>query len=414
PAALQRRKLFAKVDERPIAQSPIFGTWQETWEAVSRRIGQEKHILIIDELPYAAESDPAMLSSLQHAWDGLFQNSNTIIVVCGSQVRTMESLQKRQSPLFGRFTGQWHLQPLPFHTLIEFFPNWSIAERVALYGILGGIPAYLEWLDPDLNLVENLNQVILDSGSMFLSEPTLLLYEEVRDPQSYLAVLKAIGAGCHTPTDISNHSLIGKSHLASYLNRLRELRFVERRLPATIPTAKRRTSRRGRYHLQDPYFRFYFRFMAPFHEDLPFDSMPVLTKVRQELRAFIGQTTFEELSRHWVQIQARNGALPFVPERIGSHWDRGAQVDVVAINWHEHRILLGECKWGDKLVGKGVIDELILKKTPRVLKTLPNNGEGWQVEYAFFARVGFTVSAKTTAKDIGAYLVDLDALNRVM
>ena len=73
PAALQRRKLFAKVDDRPISQSPIFGTWQETWEAVAHNIGDMKHILIIDELPYAAESDPALLSSLQHAWDGAFQ-----------------------------------------------------------------------------------------------------------------------------------------------------------------------------------------------------------------------------------------------------------------------------------------------------------------------------------------------------
>lgn len=414
PAALQRRKLFAKVDERPIAQSPIFGTWQETWEAVAHKIGDTKHILIIDELPYAAESDPALLSSLQHAWDGLFQHTNIIIVVCGSQVRTMETLQNRQSPLFGRFTGQWYLQPMPFHTLSEFFPNWSAEERVALYGIVGGIPAYLEWLDPDLNLVENLNQVILDSGSMFLSEPTFLLYEEVREPQSYLALLKALGSGCHTPAEISNHSLIGKSHLASYLSRLQDLKFVERRLPATVPSTKRRTSRRGRYHLSDPYFRFYFRFMAPFHEDLPFDSMPVLNKVRQELRAFIGQTTFEELARQWVQIRGRQGKLSFTPERIGSHWDKTVQVDVVAINWHDHKILLGECKWGERAVGKSVISELVESKTPKVLKSLPKDGEGWKVEYAFFARAGFTSSAEEAGRAVQAYLVDLEQLDAVL
>lgn len=414
PAALQRRKLFAKVDERPIAQSPIFGTWQETWEAVAHKIGDSKHILIIDELPYAAESDPALLSSLQHAWDGLFQRSNLIIIVCGSQVRTMETLQNRQSPLFGRFTGQWHLQPMPFYTLSEFFPAWSAEERIALYGIVGGVPAYLEWLDPDLNLVENLKQVILDSGSMFLSEPTFLLYEEVREPQSYLALLKALGAGCHTPAEMSNHSLIGKSHLASYLARLQDLRFVERRLPATVPNAKRRTSRRSRYHLSDPYFRFYFRFMAPFHEELPFDSMPVLTKVRQELRAFIGQTTFEELARQWVQIQGKQGQLSFTPERIGSHWDKSVQVDVVAVNWHTHQILLGECKWGGQAVGKGVIDELVESKTPKVLKSLPNEGAGWQVEYAFFARVGFTAGAKAAGSAVGANLVHLNALDETL
>jgi hypothetical protein len=31
----------------------------------------------------------------------------------------------RQSPLFGRMTGQWQLLPLPFGILKEFRPNWS-------------------------------------------------------------------------------------------------------------------------------------------------------------------------------------------------------------------------------------------------------------------------------------------------
>jgi len=84
-AAMQRRKLFARVDKRPVRQSPVFAAWSETWEAIATQIGKEKHILILDEFPYAAEADPAMLSSLQHAWDGLFQNSQTILVLCGSQ-----------------------------------------------------------------------------------------------------------------------------------------------------------------------------------------------------------------------------------------------------------------------------------------------------------------------------------------
>lgn len=86
--------------------------------------------------------------------------------------------------------------------------------------------------------------------------------------------------------------------------------------------------------------------MASFHEDLPFDSMPVLTKMRQKLRAFIRQTTFEELARQWVQIQGKQGELSFTPERIRSHGAKSIQVDVVAINWHTHQILLGECNGG--------------------------------------------------------------------
>ena len=76
-----------------------------------------------------------------------------------STPRTMEMLQSYSSPLFGRMTGQWQVEPLPFVALKQFFPNWTIDERVALYSIVGGVAAYLDWLNPNLNLINNLYQV---------------------------------------------------------------------------------------------------------------------------------------------------------------------------------------------------------------------------------------------------------------
>jgi len=427
PAALQRRKLYARIQNIPIRQAPIFGSWAELWEAAANILGQRRHILILDELPYAAESDPATLSALQHAWDQNFQQSNLVIVLCGSQVKAMESLQFRQSPLFGRMTGQWYLQPLSFSTLREFFPDWTAEERVAVYAVVGGVPAYLNWLDPSLSLTENIHQVILAEGGMFLAEPTFLLYDEVREPRSYLAALKAIGLGNHTLRDISNHTLIATSHLSAHLSRLQDLKMVERRLPATIPPAKRRRSRQGRYHLRDPFFRFYFRFIAPFHNYLPFDTDRALDKIKQELRAFVGQTTFEELAQQWVIQQGKAGNLPFIPDIVGSHWSRHVQVDVVAVNWQARQIMLGECKWGQsprgiladaegecrgrQTVNRQVVRELIERKTPRLKRDLPDSGEGWQMHYAFFTRSGFTDAARTQAESVGAQLVDLTRLD---
>ena len=77
----------------------------------------------------------------------------------------------------------------------------------------------------------------------------MLLYDEVREPRVYHAILQAIGAGAHTLDEIANLALVGKTHLSSYLARLQELRFVERRLPITAPPARRARSRAGRYHL---------------------------------------------------------------------------------------------------------------------------------------------------------------------
>ena len=411
PAALQRRKLYARILGVEAAQAPTFDSWTDCWAAIAAVLAARRHILILDEFTYAVESDPAMLSSLQHAWDQQFKGTGVVLVLCGSHVHTMETLQSRQSPLFGRLTGQWHLQPLPFATLREFLPDWSIEERVAAYAVVGGVPAYLEWLDPDRSLSDNMGDVILAPGSMFVAEPTFLLYDEVREPSTHLAILKAIGAGHHTLSAISQAAMVSKAHLSAYLSRLRELRLVERRLPVTIPPDLRRRSRSGRYHLLDPYFRFYFRFLAPHQDDLAYRPEQVLPRIREGLRAFVGMTAFEELSRQWVAEQGRVGALPFEVREVGSHWSRKVQVDVVAVNWTDHEILLGECKWGTDVVGRRVIRDLVEIKTPQVLKELPGEGAGWQVHPAFFARGGFSDAARAEAGSVGAQLVDLERLD---
>jgi hypothetical protein len=105
-------------------------------------------------------------------------------------------------------------------------------------------------------------------------------------------------------------------------------------------------------------------------------------------------------------MKAREGALPMVPEVIGSHWSADVQVDVAAINWQDKTILLGECKWGVKAIGRDVIRELI-DKTPKVIP-----GQEWQVYFAYFARAGFTDAARQEAQKVNALLVDLEILDR--
>lgn len=410
PADLQRRKLYARLQNMPLRQAPLFDSWAELWDAIAALLGDRRHILILDELPYAAESDPATLSALQHAWDAHFQHANLVIVLCGSQVRAMESLQLHQSPLFGRLTGQWYLEPLPFVALRDFFPNWSAEERVAAYAVIGGVPAYLNWLDPALSLTDNIRQVMLAGGSMFLAEPAFLLYDEVREPQSYLAILKAIGLGSHTLRDISNHALLSTSHLSAYLQRLQDLKLVERRLPAMIAPAARRKSKSGRYHLTDPYFRFYFRFLAPFHDYLPFDPDSVLARIRQDLRAFVGQTAFEELARQWVERQGRAGRLPLRPAIVGAHWSRKVQIDVAAVDWEARHLLLGECKWGEEPVDRAVVHELIERKAALARAELPD-GEAWQVYPAVFSRAGLTPAAMRELRAHHGVAIDLARLD---
>lgn len=67
---------------------------------------------------------------------------------------------------------------------------------------------------------------------------------------------------------------------------------------------------------------------------------------------------------------------------------------------------------GRKPVRRGVISGLIERKSPQVLRDLPDAGEGWTVHYGFFARASFTDAARSLAQAHGAVLVDLAMLDQ--
>lgn len=172
----------------------------------------------------------------------------------------------------------------------------------------------------------------------------------------------------------------------------------------------------------DPYLRFYFRFIQPNLELIEEELKGTLWEIiSDQIRSFVGLTAFEDLCREWTLIQARARRLPFSTEIIGTHWGKGVQIDVVAISWREKAILLGECKWEEDTVGRDTIRKLIEVQTPKVLEHLEaeekkqkKKGEkkAWQIHYAFFARSGFTDAARAEAEKVGAMLVDLETLDR--
>jgi AAA+ ATPase superfamily predicted ATPase len=320
----------------------------------------------------------------------------------------MVDLMAYQAPLYGRFTAQIRVDPLPFSALSDFLPRYSAAERVAVYAVAGGVPAYLERFDDSRSLSENLRELFMQRTSLFRTEPFFLIRDVIRrETQTYEAVLKSIAAGDRTPQDIGRTLGVTSSYLSPYLKQLEALRLVKRHIPATTPPERRERTRTSRYHVADPYLRFYFRFIAPNAELVEQELTKVLwERISDQFRAFVGMTAFEDLCREWVLVQARAGTLPMVPEVVGSHWSTGVQIDVVGVNWHDKTILVGECKWGVRAVGRAVIRELI-GKTPEVVR-----GKEWQVYYAYFARAGFTDVARDEAQRVNGLLVDLETLDR--
>lgn len=381
--------------------------WEAVFNMLAQAIGDRRVIVILDELPYAVEQDQGLASHIQAAWDHLFKDSNILLFLSGSHVGMMTELVTYQSPLYGRLTAQFPLPPFTFRETHHFLSGYNLHKRLAVYAILGGVPAYLERWDDRATIMTNIERLFLQRTGWFRTEPMVIISDLTqRETANYEAILKAIAAGHHAREDIAAYTALPSTSLSHYLPRLIELRLVERRIPATVPLSNRRTSRLSRYYLADHYLRFYYRFLDPNLHLIEQSLVPRIKElIEANFRAFVAET-FEELCRAWVLAQAQSGKLPFNPAIVGSHWAPDAQVDIVAINWEQKMILLGEAKWGDGNVSRKVIRELAAK-TNRVV---PDEGRDWKVRYAFFARDGFTEVASQEAGDINAMLLTLNQM----
>ena len=216
---------------------------------------------MVDEFTYLVQGEPALVSLLQHAWDHRLSKVESLrLILSGSLVGIMEEqVLSGQSPLYGRATSLMRLAPLAFGSLVENFPHWAPAERIAAYAVCGGIPSYLAPFAETANFTQGLRDNVLSSGSLFLTDAALLLNERLNDPFVYASVLGAIASGFHVWTDIARMAGVPEGNLEHYVQTLQALGMVERRDPGLAAPG----GRRGRYHVSDPFLRFYYRFILP-------------------------------------------------------------------------------------------------------------------------------------------------------
>lgn len=401
--------------QRPDDPSFSYYDWDEWLRQLASFAQQRstKTVVILDEFTYAIEAYPDLPHKLQAAWDHSLKKLPILLILSGSQVGMMEDeFLAHRSPLYGRATGLLHLQQWSFRDLRAGFPNYDIESCIALYSVLGGVPYYLEQIDPTLSVVENIMQRVMQSPLLVQDEPRLLLHDHFQQPGLYTAIIGEVANATHSPKEIAKNLGIEAGTVSSYLNTLVRIGLLIRETPATERHPAR--SRRSRYRVTDPYLRFYHRFLAP---NLPLllrgSYRAVWNTIEQHWRAFVGTYTFEELCREWVYVAAEIGQLSFLPQTVGSHWSKSEQIDLVAINWDEATVLFGECKWKRTSVFSLAETQKLVSRAAQI-SLATQSGRPFTSQYIFFSRSGFSPPAQTYAEEVGAQLVDLTELDRVL
>lgn len=405
--------------DSPAPEGFSFASWEQAFRQIALLTREGRVALFIDEFTYLLEVDAGIAGLLQNLWDHLLKETDLFLCLSGSHLGMMKrEFLSYQAPLYGRASAQIHLQPFYFGATRSFFPKYSAVDRVALYSIFGGVPAYWERVETSKSVSQNIKLNLLTANNLLQSEPRLLLQDFISDPHNYLSILSAIANGAHIAREIAEATGLQSSHLPKYLGILIETGFVERRIPVTETSR----SRAGRYHIADPYLRFYYRFLADRQDQLALGAQELaLAEINRHMIDFIGRYTWEELCREWTLRAGALGKMPIQPEQVGSVWNAQAQVDVAGINSRGKTLVLGECKWTLSAVDRKVMAELVEEKASQVV---PEQGK-WKIHFLGFSRSGWTSGARSFAREInqkpvqganwisvGMELKDLEDLDR--
>ena len=364
--------------ETVTAQFPSLQNVRRDWEVLLEALGTEDAVVVIDEFPFLIDEDESLPSRIQRVWDTELQDTGMTLVLVGSSISVMEDkVLSGSAPLYGRRTATIDLEPLSVGDAREFFPAYDPETAIAAWSIYGGTPYYLQTIDPDQSLGTNVQQAILSERGLLYSEPEFLLRTELRQPNTYFSILRALAHGRRTPNEIAGMAGIESGSLSTYLQKLRRLRLVERHIPVTeSPTA----SNRGRYRIAAPLFRFWFRFVYGNQDRLRLlgdDAYDEL--VAPELADYVSPL-FERLCQE---------ALPALVDRqftdLGQWWFKEHELDVLGLT--DEGLVAGECKFTSRPVSEGVLADL--ERTASEVRWTAEPADGASL-YVLFSRSGYT------------------------
>jgi AAA+ ATPase superfamily predicted ATPase len=364
---------------------------RQDWEPLFEYLADQDAIVVLDEFPYLIEQDESLPSVLQALFDHQFAESAATFVLVGSSISMMEEATLLgDSPLYGRSSAKLDVQPLPFDAAVEFLPDdVTPNEAVRAWSVFGGVPYYLEELDPTASLGENIHRTVLARHGSLHSEPEYVLRMELQEPTRYFSILEAIAGGATGRNEIAGATGVEYNQLSRYLDRLSRLRLVERRVPVTERPER---SKRSRYRLRDSFFRFWFRFLYGSSDRyLEFGDGAYERLIEPEMADFVAPA-FEDLCCRalWTLYDEH----PIVD--VGQWWYQDHEIDVVGLT-DEDVLVTGECKYQSSPVGFSALSSL--ETHVEELRWTPDDGGDRTCEYALFSRSGFTDPLRDAAAE---------------
>ncbi len=266
--AQDQREEFA----RQMATQGIPGVSGDDWGDLFWHLGQNvasgDTIILLDEISWMGSKDPTFLGKLKNAWDLYFKNnSRLIMILCGSVSTWIEENLINSTGFFGRFSLYLRLDELPLYRCDEFWGSrksqLSSYEKFKLLAVTGGVPRYLEEIDPALTSDQNIYRLCFSPEGILVHEFDRIFHDLFsRRGSAYKKLVSGLIGGHLDQESLFTKTGFEKGGTASaYLEDLEKTGFITRDYTWDVKTGK--VSKLSQYRLSDNYLRFYLKCIEP-------------------------------------------------------------------------------------------------------------------------------------------------------
>lgn len=242
--------------------------WLEAFNKLKQLLRKKKTkkiiTVFIDELPWCDTKDSNFIMEFEHFWNSwASEQKNLRFIICGSATSWMiNEIINNTKGLHNRVTQQIKILPFTLQETKEFLLkkkiNYSFQQLLEIYMPVGGIPFYLDALQPSLSAAQNIEYLFFKENSPLKDEFSNLyksIFKKYTAYENLVAILATKNYGFTRAEIIAASQKTSGGTLTKMLTDLEACSFIK-----SYPSLDE-LSKNTIYRLSDYFTQFYFRFM---------------------------------------------------------------------------------------------------------------------------------------------------------